>query len=75
MPYSLGPFKTFLEEQLGGVYVKSLRIGDSVAQDLENGYFMAADRQIDMACQLLKEDPKLQGGFHAVGFSQGSQFL
>ena len=28
--------------------------------------------QIEMVCQQLAEDPQLQGGFHAVGFSQVS---
>lgn len=27
------------------------------------------------ACEAIQKDPKLQNGYHAIGFSQGSQFL
>lgn len=36
---------------------------------------MNANRQIDMACDKIKNDAKLANGYHAVGFSQGGQFL
>ena len=28
-----------------------------------------------IACEIIENDPKLQDGFNAIGFSQGSQFL
>ena len=28
-----------------------------------------------MACAMIEKDEKLAGGFHAIGFSQGGQFL
>ena len=31
--------------------------------------------QIEIACEQIRNDPNLQDGYHAVGFSQGSQFL
>ena len=33
-------------------------------------YFKIAE-----ACTLINNDPKLKNGYHAVGFSQGGQFL
>ncbi|CAH2256681.1 jg19636 [Pararge aegeria aegeria] len=73
--FSLGMFKTYLEKQIPGVYVLSLRIGNSAIEDLENGYFMYPNKQVETVCDVLAKDPKLQDGFNAIGFSQGSQFL
>ncbi|XP_061378239.1 palmitoyl-protein thioesterase 1 [Danaus plexippus] len=75
MSFSLGGFKTFLEGQIPGVYVLSLRIGNSTIEDYENGYFMNPNKQVEFVCDKLSKDPKLQNGFNAIGFSQGSQFL
>ncbi|KAG6444742.1 palmitoyl-protein thioesterase 1 [Manduca sexta] len=75
MSFSLGSFKIFLENQIPGVYVISLRIGNSTVEDFENGYFMNPNRQVDYVCKQLASDPKLSSGFNAIGFSQGCQFL
>ncbi|XP_053606211.1 palmitoyl-protein thioesterase 1-like [Plodia interpunctella] len=73
--YSLGGFKYFLEKQIPGVYVLSLKIGDSIIEDFENSYFMYTNSQIEYVCKVFAADAKLQNGFNAIGFSQGSQFL
>lgn len=36
---------------------------------------MNANTQVDMVCQKLATDEKLQNGYNALGFSQGGQFL
>lgn len=72
---SLGGFKMFLEQQIPGVYVNSLRIGDSILEDFESGYFMSPNKQIPYVCNKLTNDPKLKNGFNLIGFSQGAQFL
>ena len=36
---------------------------------------MSVDKQVEMACDIIKNDPKLANGYHGLGFSQGSQFL
>lgn len=36
---------------------------------------MNVNDQIDMVCQKLATDKKLQAGYNAIGFSQGGQFL
>lgn len=74
-PFSLGSIQKQLEESLPGIYVISLKIGSNLIQDVENGYFMHPDKQIDYACKLVNEDAALAGGYNAVGFSQGAQFL
>ncbi|XP_022122260.2 palmitoyl-protein thioesterase 1 [Pieris rapae] len=73
--FSLGSFKAFLEDQIPGVYVKSLMIGDSIIEDMENGYFMYPNKQVDYVCDKLSKDQKLHKGFNAIGFSQGCQFF
>ncbi|KAF6202636.1 hypothetical protein GE061_003035 [Apolygus lucorum] len=74
-PLSLGSFKAFLISILPGVYVKSLEIGDGIVADTMNGFFMNANEQVEEACRLIRTDSRLQGGYNAIGFSQGGQFL
>jgi len=31
--------------------------------------------QLAYVCDIIKNDPNLQDGYHGLGFSQGSQFL
>lgn len=44
-------------------------------QDTENGFFKDVNEQVSMVCSQLAQDPKLKGGYNAMGFSQGAQFL
>lgn len=73
--FSLGKMKKMLEAEIPGVYVKSLKIGKTMIEDYESGYLVHPNKQIKNACSQIKADPQLQDGFHAVGFSQGGQFL
>lgn len=74
-PLSMGSVKKMLEKELGGAYVLSLMIGNNIASDTSNGFFMDVNEQIDFACNTIQKDPNLQNGYHAMGFSQGGQFL
>ncbi|KAK9957642.1 hypothetical protein ABG768_011873 [Culter alburnus] len=74
-PLSMGAMKKMVEEEVPGIYVISLMIGKSVLQDTENGFFMDVNEQVSFVCDQLSKDPKLKGGYNAMGFSQGSQFL
>ncbi|KAJ0003631.1 hypothetical protein NQD34_008729 [Periophthalmus magnuspinnatus] len=74
-PLSMGAIKKMIEEQIPGIYVLSLMIGKNVIEDTENGFFMEVNEQVAMVCEKLVQDPKLQGGYNAMGFSQGAQFL
>lgn len=73
--FSLGHFQKQLNKSLPGVYIHSLRIGTSIVNDVESGYFKHPDEQIKEACSIINSDPKLADGYNAIGFSQGSQFL
>ncbi|CAF2097937.1 unnamed protein product [Rotaria magnacalcarata] len=74
-PLSLGSLIKFIKTQLPDSYILSLRIGSNIVEDTSNGFFMNANHQIDYACKLLNADTNLSQGYHAIGFSQGGQFL
>lgn len=42
---------------------------------MENSFFMNANDQVREVCRQLAADPHLKGGYNAIGFSQGGQFL
>lgn len=46
-----------------------------VLQDTENGFFSDVNEQVSTVCAQLAQDPELKGGYNAMGFSQGAQFL
>lgn len=73
-PLSMGRIKEVIEEATGA-YVISLQIGQSVIDDTINGFLKPVNKQVEMVCQQLAEDPLLQNGYHGLGFSQGGQFL
>merc|ERR1711953_173273 len=74
-PLSMGSVVSYLEQAIPGAYVTSLMVGDNVVQDTENGFFLNINKQIDMVCDMVNKDKKLQNGYHAVGFSQGGLFI
>lgn len=55
--------------------MKSLKIGDTFAEEVENGFFMNVNIQVEEACKHIASDPELRDGYNAIGFSQGAQFL
>uniref|UniRef100_A0A7S3DD21 Palmitoyl-protein thioesterase 1 n=1 Tax=Palpitomonas bilix TaxID=652834 RepID=A0A7S3DD21_9EUKA len=74
-PISMGSVKKMIQSKLDNVYVHSIEIGSSQSQDAMNGFFKPIDEQIKEVCDAMKADENLKGGFNAIGFSQGSQFL
>ncbi|NWZ28565.1 PPT1 thioesterase, partial [Asarcornis scutulata] len=74
-PRSMGYIRGLLQRRLPGTYVLSLRLGASALQDVENSFFMNANDQVREVCGQLAADPHLKGGYNAIGFSQGGQFL
>ena len=69
-PLSMGSIKDLIEREVKGVYVRSLKIGNNVVEDTENGFLMNANDQVAMVCKKLASDPKLKDGYHSIGFSQ-----
>ncbi|XP_022102297.1 palmitoyl-protein thioesterase 1-like [Acanthaster planci] len=74
-PLSLGRIQTLVEKEVPGIYVRSLEIGNNIIEDTLNGFLMNANKQVEMACQKIRSDPKLAKGYNSMGFSQGGQFL
>ncbi|KAG0206074.1 hypothetical protein BGX28_002433 [Mortierella sp. GBA30] len=58
-----------------GVFIHSISLADSESEDQRAGFFGNVNNQIEYVCQQLKGIKELKGGFNAVGFSQGGQFL
>ncbi|KAJ9505000.1 hypothetical protein QJQ45_013627 [Haematococcus lacustris] len=73
MPYR-GAIKAEIEQQLG-VYVHSIATGSTAAADVWSSYFGSVNDQVAGVCDELRSTPELAGGYNAVGFSQGGQFL
>lgn len=74
-PLSLGKVMSILEENIPGVYVTSLKFGSNVATDFKSGYFAQVNLLVREACNIISSNDALRNGYHAVGFSQGGQFL
>ncbi|KAL6754909.1 palmitoyl protein thioesterase [Haematococcus lacustris] len=72
--YSIGAIKAEIEQQLG-VYVHSIATGSTAAADVWSSYFGSVNDQVAGVCDELRSTPELAGGYNAVGFSQGGQFL
>lgn len=74
-PLSLGKIIKLLYQQLPGTYITSLQLGSTTKSDFTSGYFGSVNEQVSHACNLISSNDKLANGYHAIGFSQGSQFL
>jgi len=74
-PQSMGYIQKLIEQHVPGVYVHSIMLGSNEDDDQMDGFFANMNVQLDKVCHQLASDPKLAGGFNAIGFSQGSQFL
>ena len=71
----LSYLKEWLEREIPGIYIKSLQFGSSLFMDRWYSFFSNVSAQVEMVCDELSQDQKLNNGFNAVGFSQGGQFL
>ena len=59
-----------------GTYVKSLKLGRfGIIEDIIRGFIGNMNVMVDDVCNMIAEDPELQGGYNSVGFSQGGHFL
>ncbi|PWZ01832.1 alpha/beta-hydrolase [Testicularia cyperi] len=72
----ISSFVDQLKEAFPGLYVHSVSLDDaSDTGDRKQGFFGHVNDQIGHACDQLASIPELKGGFDAIGFSQGGQFL
>lgn len=69
-------FMSQLKEAFPGLYVHSVtQDATSDSEDRRQGFFGHVNDQVQQACDQLAQIDELQGGFDAIGFSQGGQFL
>lgn len=67
--------ETIRENIDDSIYIKSIHIGRNAIADFVSGIFVHPNDQIADVCRQIAEDEKLMNGFHAIGLSQGAQFL
>jgi len=58
-----------------GSYAVCIPTGPDLDSDTNNGFFMTMDKNVEVFAEAIKKDPKLAGGFNAVGFSQGNSVI
>jgi len=58
-----------------GSYATCIPTGDNVISDSINGFLMNMDKSVDVFAAKIMADPKLAGGFNAIGFSQGNSLV
>jgi len=58
-----------------GSYSVCIPTGPDQGSDSSNGFFMTMDKNVEVFAEAIKKDPKLAGGFNAVGFSQGNSII
>jgi len=58
-----------------GSYSVCIPTGATQGSDTNNGFFMTMDKNVEVFAAAIKKDPKLAGGFNAVGFSQGNSVV
>lgn len=58
-----------------GSYSVCIPTGATADADTMNGFLMTMDKNVEVFAEAVKKDPKLAGGFNAVGFSQGNSIV
>lgn len=68
--------RQLIRDNIGeNVYIKSIQLASNGFEETESTIFLHPDVQISTVCQQITLDENLKNGFHAIGLSQGSQFL
>ncbi|KAF7321470.1 Palmitoyl-protein thioesterase [Mycena kentingensis (nom. inval.)] len=58
-----------------GIFVHSIFVEDDLDKDRQAGFYGNVNEQVALVAEQLAGIPELEGGFDAIGFSQGGQFL
>jgi len=58
-----------------GTYAKCIPTGGNIISDTIDGFLMNMDKSVDVFAEKIRADPKLKGGFNAIGFSQGNSLI
>lgn len=57
------------------IYIKIVDVHVNGVEGALSTVFVHPMTQIDIVCEEIRNDVRLANGFHAIGFSQGGQFL
>jgi len=68
-------FQSMIKGVHPGIFVHSIYIDKELGSDRRAGFYGNVDEQIDEVAQQIADIEELQGGFDAMGLSQGGQFL
>eukprot|EP00122_Pirum_gemmata_P021253 Pgem_evm2s19810 len=55
--------------------IHTIKIGETRKEQVHNSFFMDANKQVELACEQLRQNKALENGFIAIGFSQGGNFF
>lgn len=80
-PMGMVPLRKLIAQE-ANTYVHSVAIcskpdqySDCDSEDQDNGFLMTMDDQVEQFARVVRADPKLAGGFNAIGFSQGNLLI
>uniref|UniRef100_A0A914HF74 Palmitoyl-protein thioesterase 1 n=1 Tax=Globodera rostochiensis TaxID=31243 RepID=A0A914HF74_GLORO len=74
-PLSMGFIQKLIRTNVPRVYVRSLRIGASIPEDIGHGFLANMNDEVAKVCEQLAQDERLAAGYNAIGFSQGGLFV
>lgn len=75
-PDSSADLRQLIHNTVGqDVYIKSIQLAGNGFEDTEMTILLHPNVQISTVCQQISDDEELKDGFHAIGLSQGAQFL
>ncbi|KAJ6558542.1 palmitoyl-protein thioesterase [Mycena vulgaris] len=58
-----------------GIFIHSIYIDEDLDKDRRAGFYGNVNEQVELVSEQISAIPELDGGFDAIGFSQGGQFL
>ncbi|KAF8813660.1 alpha/beta-hydrolase [Phlegmacium glaucopus] len=68
-------FKSMIQDIHPGIFVHSVYIDEDLDKDRDAGFYGNVNDQVGLVSAQLNSIQELQGGFDAMGLSQGGQFL
>lgn len=64
-----------IQDMYPGIYTHNVYLDESGSTDQRKSFFGNINDELEFVCKQLADIPELEGGFDALGFSQGGLFL